>query len=252
MAKKKLSVGISLMENDKDIIAWLNMMREENQKVRTWVQAILLAELAGIPLDAGGVYVPPKAKPKAKSSNILFGDDTTASKPKVKKASWEVKGDSGEFVVGSMLVIVISRPVILEALERANRSKTSTYIKAVLRKHIRKLDAPPNEPPEDVNVEDLFVLYEDHFKKQESAPAPVVQPAQTVFAQPVIIPAYTPVNGQQMVQPAVMPPIQPAVMSANETEKAREPDKVKRSAVKQAVQKPVEKKKKNPLLDYIS
>lgn len=163
---KSQYINICFSDKDKELIAWANMIREDNQSVNTWVQAVLLADAVGEPLDVGSVYVP-RARGKAASAGIMmFGDDRKSSKTRDKTTSgWQVRGENGEIVAGSIISIRVTRPVMTALLENLHRShkRIGPYAKAVLRKRIRKLDAGPNIPPDESQIQDIFALYEDRY-----------------------------------------------------------------------------------------
>lgn len=168
------SIGIALTKQDKDLVVWLNMLRQEGMHPRTWIQAVLLAEQAGVSLDAGGVYLPSKVPRQPRSASPpMFGDDTAGASPfspRAQTPGWDKRGENGAFVVGSILTIRISRPVMLRVLSNlaGRHKKLSSYIKAILRKHIRHLARGPNEPPDPDDIRDIFVLYDEYFEKTAS------------------------------------------------------------------------------------
>lgn len=146
------------------MIEWLNMLQDNGLEPATWVQAALLAELAGQDLDIGGVYVPPtKKKPH---STRLFGDDT-AHKEASPAYGWNVRGLGGAFIPGSVYTINVTRPIVLFAIDDclSGRLMMSKYLRAILRKRIRRLLQPPNELPKVQDIEDVFILYEGFFPK---------------------------------------------------------------------------------------
>lgn len=167
-------INICFSDRDKELIAWANMIREDGQSVNSWVQAILLAEAVGADIDAGAVYVPKNRVKPAPRGSVMFGDDRKPAKPKNKTASgWQVRGDNGEIVAGSIISIRVTRPVILGLLDnlRQSRSRIGPYAKAILRKRVRKLDAGPNIIPDDTQVQDMFALYEDRYTSLQAEPA---------------------------------------------------------------------------------
>ena len=56
------SIGIVLADNDKSIIKWLNMLNDNGESPRTWIQAVLLADSLNIDIDIGAVYIAPEKK----------------------------------------------------------------------------------------------------------------------------------------------------------------------------------------------
>ena len=159
---EKNTIGFALTKKDTDLIEWLNMLQDNCMEPATWVQAALLAELAGQDLEIGGVYVPPPKKKPA--STRLFGDDTT-SKELAPSYGWNVRGVDGAFIPGSVYTINITRPIVLFAIENclSGRLMMSRYLRAILRKRIRHLSQPPNELPKVQDIEDIFILYEGFF-----------------------------------------------------------------------------------------
>ena len=153
-----------MTKRDTDIIAWLNMLQANGLNPATWVQATLLADAAGQSIDIGGIYVPLQKK---RTSTIgLFGDDTEPKQETV-EYGWQVRGLDRTYVPGSIFTISVSRPIISYLFEDilGGRRMKSRYIKAILRKYIRKLSQPPNELPKTQYVEDIFILYERFFPK---------------------------------------------------------------------------------------
>lgn len=168
-------INICFTKKDKDLIAWVNMLIREGLSPASWVQAILLSEVLGLGIDAGGVYVPTSDKGRSarpQSSMPMFGDDTV-DEPVVEKddgpSRWEKKGDADEYRVGTILSIRVTRGVMSDVLDKLklHRKRISPYAKAVLRKHIRKLSSGPDQPPAASQIQDLFVLYEDALADDE-------------------------------------------------------------------------------------
>lgn len=159
---EKNTIGFALTKKDSDLIEWLNMLQDNGMEAATWVQAALLAELAGQDLDIGGVYVPPSKKKS--TSTRLFGDDTVSKEP-APAYGWNVRGVDGTFIPGSVYTINITRPIVRFAIEDclSGRLMMSKYLRAILRKRIRHLSQPPNEPPKVQDIEDVFILYERFF-----------------------------------------------------------------------------------------
>lgn len=161
MTSKRKTIGFALTNRDNDIIEWLNMLQANDMNPATWVQAILLSELAGQSIDAGGVYTAPAKK---KAGAMLFGDDTVTESKSI-SYGWNVRGSDGVYKPGSVFVLVSSRPIMDYVIDKFvnSRRMKSRYLRAILRKHIRKLKQAPNEPPINQNIEDIFVLYEEYF-----------------------------------------------------------------------------------------
>jgi len=170
MAEQKV-LNVVLTKRDSDLAAWLNMLKREGLSPRTWIQAILLADAVGEPIDAGGVCTkkqpahPPLRPSRHQHETILFGDDSEEDGQE--GGGPPLSTEAFHFQPGQTVVITISRPVIqglIQDLE--DRGKLlSPYVKAVLRKHIRQLKSGPDEPPGTEHIEDLFVLHEERFVK---------------------------------------------------------------------------------------
>ena len=51
------SIGIVLADNDKSIIKWLNMLNDNGESPRTWIQAVLLADSLNIDIDINNIFI---------------------------------------------------------------------------------------------------------------------------------------------------------------------------------------------------
>jgi len=174
--RKKVSdtkyISICFSQNDRELIAWVNMLRAEKQSVSAWVQALLLAEDVGVDIDAGAVYVPeinPAVRLNIKpipAKSVMFGDDTEPkqTKPAI-KFGWQIRGEAGEITAGSILSIRVTRPVIIALIDalKQTHKRLGPYIKAVIRKKIRTLDRGPNIAPDESQIRDIFALYESRY-----------------------------------------------------------------------------------------
>lgn len=173
--KKSISIGILITKKDKEIADWLNMLLKEEMNPRTWVQALLLTEIVGKPIDAGGVYIPQNVKPSSHNGTLMFGDDTeddemlsTTNQGRGRNC----RGPNGEFVIGSVFTIRITRPIMLNAIEylKDRNKKIAPYIKFSIRQQLRILPQGPNQPPNERDIQDIFIIYEDFFSKKKRKP----------------------------------------------------------------------------------
>jgi len=125
---------------DLDILAWVNMLKENQMSPATWIQAVIVSESKKSRLDIGSVVPVPPPPPKPS----LFGDDT---KP------------TSAYVVGSRLNIRVTRGIVQEALRQivGENEMTAPIIKMILRKNIGFLSQPPNIPPDPAQLRDFFV-----------------------------------------------------------------------------------------------
>lgn len=172
------------------------MLITNNFNPATWIQAVLLSEIAGQTIDAGGIYYQPTKR--INPSQTLFGDDTIPNQ-KPTQYGWEIRSPNGFYIPGSIVTIRITRPIVEYALSTTliGKRRTSPYIKAILRKHIRKLSHLPNEPPKDDHIEDIFITYEQYFKEftKTIAKKPKSKPplkSSTQITSPPTAPSTTP------------------------------------------------------------
>lgn len=184
---------------------------------RTWIQALLLSQAAGKPVNAGGVYIPKAAKRPTYQGALMFGDDTEEDDimQTTKQAPDQNRRESsGKLMVGNTITIRITRQVVLDAIHylKAQNKKITPYIKFAIRQQLRILPQGPNQPPNERDIQDIFLLYEDFFAKKAKK-----QKGK---------------NFEEKEKPQVNNPKQAKPPHAKEADK------------------PI--KRKNPLLDYIS
>lgn len=162
------TININFTKNDRDLLAWVNMLRDKKLSPATWIQAILLSEALGLDIDAGGVWVS-EINARPRPGPLMFGDDRASN-----NANSNSSSPNKVFGPGNRLVIRVTRPIMLALLRDTakKRSKIGPYTKAVLRKHIRKLPSAPNQPPQDSQIQDIFALYEDKFTLDRKRTAP--------------------------------------------------------------------------------
>ena len=161
---ESIVVGFSLTKKDRDIAAWLNMLTEKKLSPATWVQAVVLSEICGKELDIGSVYVPDKTN---RPSTLMFGDDTEEEEEEKVKYNWATRGKNGEYVVGSVFTMKVTQPIMIYIFETVlnHRKKLGSFIKVMIRKHLRKTSRPMSEPPKNAdNINDIFILYENLVK----------------------------------------------------------------------------------------
>ena len=134
------SICLYFTKYDTDILAWVNMLRENGLSPATWIQAAIVSEDRQSKLDIGSVVPTPPPSPKS----ALFGDDTRAE---------------GSYVIGSRLNIRVTRKIVQDALGRVvgEREMTAPVIKMILRKNIGFLSQFPNVPPDPMQLQDFFV-----------------------------------------------------------------------------------------------
>lgn len=159
-------ISVCFSKNDKELIAWANMLRENNQSIGTWVQALLIAEDLNIELDAGSVSK--NQERKSAQLSLLYGtsDETTNGQ----KTGWQIRGPQGEIIEGSILSIQITRPATSALLQklRRNHKRVGPYIKAVLRKRIEVTETEPNRPPDKTILRDFFALNEHRYSLNQN------------------------------------------------------------------------------------
>lgn len=134
------SICLYFTKYDIDILAWVNMLRENGLSPATWIQAAIVSEDRQSKLDIGSVV--PTSPPKA----ALFGDDTRRTA-------------NGSYVIGSRLNIRITRKIVQNALGRVvgDDEMTAPVVKMILRKNIGFLSQLPNIPPDPMQLQGFFV-----------------------------------------------------------------------------------------------
>lgn len=159
-------------KNDQDILAWTNMIKESGQSLNTWVQGILVAEVAREDLSIGAVFIPPQTQTlhltTPRQTSNLFGDDTTTLKEEERITGWNVRGENGKLKNGSILSIKVTRPIVQVAMEEAKRNhkRLGSYIKAIIRKKMTILSVGPNQPPNQADAMDVFFLCEGKIRRK--------------------------------------------------------------------------------------
>jgi len=156
-------INIYFTKEDKEILAWANMIRENNLNLSTWIQAILVAENAGCELDIGTISTPVKTNPTVIQQSpkpSLFGDDTISEKKK-KKTGWNIRGENGKLKEGSVLSIKVTRQEVQDAMYATKRKhkRLGTYIKALIRKKLRSNPSETDRLPDKADAADAFALY---------------------------------------------------------------------------------------------
>lgn len=230
-----VSVSLSLTNKDKDIIAWLNMLVENECSPSTWIQALILSDICNKDLDIGKIYLPPD--PVEIPDFLRFDDDEPPKKPAKPekkeniKWGWSVRGENNEFIVGSICSLVVTRPIMLYVFRRTLRDRRflSKYIKVTIRKHLVYSNSGQSEPPRDPeHVEDIFILYE-----------PLVPGFQMASRKPSVRNGLKPPKGKQ-TKPA-----------PSEKKEAKPAEPAIATPAPEPVTTPPQKPR-NPLLGFIS
>ena len=154
-------------KDDQDLLAWANMIKENNLGLSTWIQAILVSEAAKEKLDIGAVHIPSAMEPiKMTTTPKLWGDDTKNERTKI-VPGWHIRGENGKLVAGTVLPVKITRSLAQEALSELKKRhrKIAAYVKAIIRRDLEILPAGPDLPPNKNTAIDLFALCEDKIGK---------------------------------------------------------------------------------------
>lgn len=174
MQKKRLSIGISIGTNDMDIASWYNMLVSCHLSIHLWTSYLVMAYLSNEEIDIGTAAM---AKPTVSpgSSSILFGSGN-AQKQK-KKRGWTVKGEQGEYICGSIVMVTVYNPVVIMALQDLKRKGFgyAGIIKMLIRQYLKL--GTENIPPADISS--FLLHYEapsDMLQRIESEPQ--TQPAK--------------------------------------------------------------------------
>lgn len=145
------------------------MIRRNNLSLTTWLQAILVANLANEDIDIGYACVTAgkNPSPQQQRSN-LFGDDTKARSSV--RPGWNVRGENGELKEGSVLTIRVTRPIALDAIfETKKRHKNlGAYIKALIRKMLKNNPSDADRVPNKAEAIDVFSICEGKIRKRPS------------------------------------------------------------------------------------
>lgn len=172
MQKKRLSIGISIGANDMDIASWYNMLVSCHLSIHLWTSYLVMAYLSNTEIDIGTAAVM-KSITSPASSGILFGSGN-AQKQK-KKRGWTVKGEQGEYICGSIIMVTVYNPVVIMALQdlKAKGFGYAGIIKMLIRQYLKL--GTENIPPADISS--FLLRYEappDMLQRIE--PEPQTQP----------------------------------------------------------------------------
>lgn len=148
MQKKRLSIGISIGANDMDIAGWYNMLVSCHLSIHLWTSYLVMAYLSDTEIDIGTASMG-RSTTLPVSSGILFGSGN-AQKQK-KKRGWTVKGEQGEYICGSIVMVTVYNPVVIMTLQDL-KEKGFGYagiIKMLIRKYLKL--GTENIPPADIS-----------------------------------------------------------------------------------------------------
>ncbi len=168
MQKKRLSIGISIGANDMDIASWYNMLVSCHLSIHLWTSYLVMAYLSDTEIDIGTASMG-RSTTLPVSSGILFGSGN-AQKQK-KKRGWTVKGEQGEYICGSIVMVTVYNPVVIMTLQDL-KEKGFGYagiIKMLIRKYLKL--GTENIPPADISG--FLLRYEappDMLQRIESEP----------------------------------------------------------------------------------
>ena len=168
MQKKRLSIGISIGANDMDIASWYNMLVSCHLSIHLWTSYLVMAYLSDTEIDIGTASMG-RSTTLPVSSGILFGSGN-AQKQK-KKRGWTVKGEQGEYICGSIVMVTVYDPVVIMTLQDL-KEKGFGYagiIKMLIRKYLKL--GTENIPPADISG--FLLRYEappDMLQRIESEP----------------------------------------------------------------------------------
>lgn len=146
MQKKRLSIGISIGANDMDIAGWYNMLVSCHLSIHLWTSYLVMAYLSNAEIDIGTAAM---AKPTVSpvSSSVLFGSGNAQKK----KRGWTVKGEQGEYICGSIIMVTVYNPVVIMALQdlKAKGFGYAGIIKMLIRRYLKL--GTENIPPADIS-----------------------------------------------------------------------------------------------------
>ena len=188
MQKKRLSIGISIGTNDMDIASWYNMLVSCHLSIHLWTSYLVMAYLSDTEIDIGTAAMG-RSTTLPVSSGILFGSGN-AQKQK-KKRGWTVKGEQGEYICGSIVMVTIYNPVVIMALQDL-KEKGFGYagiIKMLIRRYLKL--GTENIPPADISG--FLLRYE--------APSDVLRRIETEIPKQPAKPEIKPKQQQKLPEP---------------------------------------------------
>ena len=166
-----IRMNLRLTKSDGDIVEWLNMLAMAGVSTRSWIQAILLAEYSHKPLDTGRLPARSSVRPKSppiSAPNLMYGDDDPSETP--------VRRVNGQrlYQTGDVFMLRITRPFVVYVLRDIGTKtpRVASYVKAVLRKHIKRDTSGPGRYPDYPCIEDFFTLVEVELDLSDSDTPP--------------------------------------------------------------------------------
>ena len=142
-----VSVNITITAEDQSIANWFNYLKLHNKSISKWVSGLIAAEQLGqTPFHLSSVQ--PDNLPQMITYNHfpMFGCGL-ASDPSsvIRPDSHQVRGEHGEFIVGSSITLSFSRTEIVKFLNQLKSDHYSPviYIKALIQKNLESLPSAP-------------------------------------------------------------------------------------------------------------
>lgn len=208
MALKPCNIGLMIGRGDEDIAAWFNLLKEGGQSRSRWISALLVAYKNEEDIDIGSVYIPPVKQNEPPTSpnidhihtksapNLLFGVGNSQHQPTppnqqitpVKfQYGWHIKGLRGEYIVGSVINVRISKKKAIMVINQVKESgeRVATFVKILIRKHLR-FEGENRLPDENKALEILLlhsIALETHVDSFNNAP-PVEETQTSVSSTP--------------------------------------------------------------------
>lgn len=170
LQQKKQYINLYFTKDDKEILAWANLIRENGLSLSTWIQGILVAESIGTDLDIGSIG-PPISKPLlAQTKPSLFGDDTITEKTPPNSTGWNIRGKKGELKIGSILTIKVTRPIVQDVILNVKKihPHLGIYIKFIIRRKLKCSLSTSNRLPNPTDLIDIFIISEEKKAKYSS------------------------------------------------------------------------------------
>ena len=154
MSKHRYNVGILITAHDADIAAYLNFLLSNKQTPAMWLSAMVVAYEMGKPFsipDFRSAEFPKDPSPSPAvpgplgAAPLIFGTGSTIQqKPKDKWGyGWQVRGNNGEFVQGSVVNISFCRPEVIHILQgmRQKDFKIASFLKELMRQNMSLSDS---------------------------------------------------------------------------------------------------------------
>lgn len=154
MSKHRYNVGILITAHDADIAAYLNFLLSNKQTPAMWLSAMVVAYEMGktfsIPDFRSAEFSKDSSPTHAVlgplgAAPLIFGTGSTIQQKSKDKwgYGWQVRGNNGEFVQGSVVNVSFCRPEVIRILQgmRQKDYKIASFLKELMRQNMSLTDS---------------------------------------------------------------------------------------------------------------